>query len=142
MSKVPCVLLTRHSSLEIERVLVVPEIRVFIDVDELESWFYDSSFCRFYPEIERMIVIIKHDHLGYGSYWNHPDKALQSDTGSELVIFDFLKYDIFSDSEIINISGFYTGNREGRGFSIFSISHFPGKEIVPRLCDQICGGVV
>lgn len=44
-------------------IVIVPEIGVFIDMDELESWLYQSLSHCINPEVEGMIVIVEDEYL-------------------------------------------------------------------------------
>lgn len=59
----PCIVSLCYRFLFIERIDIVPEIRVLIDMDELTSWWYDALAHRFEPEVEGMIMIIEDGNL-------------------------------------------------------------------------------
>jgi hypothetical protein len=64
-----------YRSLEIEMIIIVPEVGVFIDVYELVSWLYDSLSHCVDPVVEGVIVVVEYDHT-----LTELHKMLESDT--------------------------------------------------------------
>lgn len=57
--KVPSILLILDGFREIERMCIIPEVGVLIDMYQFESWLYASLSHCVTPEVERMVVVIE-----------------------------------------------------------------------------------
>jgi hypothetical protein len=78
--------------------LIGPQIRVFIDMDQFKSWLEPSFVYCFNPEIEGVIVVIKNsrrDRRVFEAY-----KMFESAAGFQDTIFYFFKYNLISDCYI------------------------------------------
>lgn len=91
----PGILCISGSSIELKMILIVPEIRVFINMYEFKSYFYYSSSHRITPEVEGMIMIVEYHHI-----LTHLYKIPESYTWSEDAIFYLFEDNIFSDAYI------------------------------------------
>jgi hypothetical protein len=98
-----------YSSIEIECIIIFPEIGVLIDMDEFESIFYDTFSDRIDPEEESMVMVIKDNNWwGGGSVVSargsfYPHIILDSCTGPELAVFHFLEDDVITENHIIDL---------------------------------------
>lgn len=95
IGKFPSIFAIEDGSTQIQMILIVPEIRVFINMYEFKSCFKYSSSYRITPEVEGMIVIIKYYYI-----LTQLHKILESNTWSEYTIFDLFENNIFSDVHI------------------------------------------
>ena len=61
--KIPSITLISDCSFELEFMGIIPEIRVFIDMDNIESFLDYSSTNSIDPKIESMIMVIEYDNF-------------------------------------------------------------------------------
>lgn len=139
--KIPSILGIFDGLIEIELMFIIPEIRVFIDMEQLKSFANDSFFHRFNPEIEGMIMVVENDNFWksyFSFFWKNPNKILKSFAGFQYIIFYFLEYYFFPNFNILNRSSDTTWNYECRIFLIFLYSFFPGEGIVSEALSEYC----
>lgn len=127
-------------SIEIERVIIVPEVGVLIDMDELTSSLDDSISGCLDPRVEDVVVVVDDRHGDITV--SHPYKLLESDAGSEYPIIDLLEYDMCPDAYIIERTIDHGGDRERRDSSMSLPAYLSGKYIVAdRFRESIDVGV-
>jgi hypothetical protein len=110
---------------------IFPEVRVFVYMDQLETWLNYSISHRFEPEIECMVMVIEDRNNGIRVRDTH--KMPESLTCMYDTIFDLFENDLISDFDIRKTSLYHSRNHKIWISSTHSRPLLIGKSIVSLL---------